>query len=913
MNKLSLNTCVSLCVFILTLSSQNLWANTDCNDIETTGIPAIECSSLLALYADTQGDEWLDNTHWNSNHPVNEWFGVLVENGHVTELKLANNHLRGRFTPDITQLTSLSILSLSDNRLEGAIPENIGALIELRELYVDNNRLNGMLPDSLGQLSHLVWMVFSGNQLSGQIPDALSQLPELRHLMLSFNRFTGSIPASLGHLPHLHYLGLDNNLLENAIPAELGQLSELEHLQLFSNKLTGSLAPELGQLTNLLFFDIDINQVSGEIPPEFGNMSSLTRLDLDHNQLTGSIPPEIGGLVNLTDLYMRHNQLTGEIPDTFSQLVNLQKCFLEENELSGTIPELFFKLPQLRWLRLQSNRFTGNLPVSLGDAPALERLFLQKNKLAGNLPHNLVNLDKLQEFNISYNMLYSTDQAVHSFLQTVSPDWDQTQTLKIENIKVQSRTVSSITVEWDKSVYQPPAGFYRVWLGNTPEGEFVSQGTTENLRSNSFQLTGLQANTTYYVRISSYVPIIERQVNTLMTDSDTLSVTTLVDPNTPEPGCFSIRSAQYQGQPVELVKTQGGLYLSLDEPEGIEEDTLELTIDRNKAEMLSSVKYFVSEGSAYNYSDFTTTDVSGILNFAEQEFEKILPIILKGDAETEEYTEIFRVHLSEPSQPDKLCDDSIEIQIKPSDYPPKMQAETWVLLELGGVFGSFIEGGVAPRKILNMPDEELVEMYSYDGGEFIEFESIAPGTTHFVLEDSDTPANKLFYDIYIGISAMNALNLETPPFQKNYDATNIDRVNIVYPMFGPESDDWLEARHLFFFLLIGDQLLQVQDTQVCSTEETTRCETHYSLTAFNPQDPFFTYRQPSWIMDLKPELSDVGGIDLTQLDFSRNGLNMRDFQVTVFEGFARNEDAFLRPSETLLQRLTWTWYPINIE
>ena len=46
-------------------------------------VPKSEKNVLLELYKSTQGQKW--NTTWDVNAPVDTWFGVTVQNGHVVE------------------------------------------------------------------------------------------------------------------------------------------------------------------------------------------------------------------------------------------------------------------------------------------------------------------------------------------------------------------------------------------------------------------------------------------------------------------------------------------------------------------------------------------------------------------------------------------------------------------------------------------------------------------------------------------------------------------------------------------------------------------------------------------------------------------------------------------------------------
>ena len=60
------------------------------------GIASPDCAALVALYEATDGDNWENNTHWLSDQPLDEWFGVTTDDdGRVTKLELGDNQLSG--------------------------------------------------------------------------------------------------------------------------------------------------------------------------------------------------------------------------------------------------------------------------------------------------------------------------------------------------------------------------------------------------------------------------------------------------------------------------------------------------------------------------------------------------------------------------------------------------------------------------------------------------------------------------------------------------------------------------------------------------------------------------------------------------------------------------------------------------
>ena len=176
--------------------------------------PQSERDALVALYNATDGGEWQQRRNWVSDAPLATWHGVTTDSsGHVTEL------------------------DLSDNGLRGNIPAELASLEKLEALYLNDNQLSGKIPPELGKLSHLVRLVLAGNDLSGEVPAELGDLPGLELLLLGDNKLSGKIPPELGKLSGLNVLALQANELSGEIPPEVGDLTNLETLFLYENEL----------------------------------------------------------------------------------------------------------------------------------------------------------------------------------------------------------------------------------------------------------------------------------------------------------------------------------------------------------------------------------------------------------------------------------------------------------------------------------------------------------------------------------------------------------------------------------------------------------------------------------------------------------------------------------------------------
>jgi len=85
-----------------------------CENTPVTGIPQAECETLIALYDNTEGNSWTNNTDWKTPSTPCSWYGVTCSGGHVIQILLDNNQLSGEI-PDLSALSKLSTLEVSNN------------------------------------------------------------------------------------------------------------------------------------------------------------------------------------------------------------------------------------------------------------------------------------------------------------------------------------------------------------------------------------------------------------------------------------------------------------------------------------------------------------------------------------------------------------------------------------------------------------------------------------------------------------------------------------------------------------------------------------------------------------------------------------------------------------------------------
>ena len=124
-----------------------LWANAECADgpllrfpqeTKAAGVDS-ECSALVDLFEATDGPHWTNSVGWSNATLLRTQccaaYGVICdESGHVTNVELLNNRLRGPIPPSVSALSSLDALELAHNMIT-SIPPEMGKLQNLTYLY----------------------------------------------------------------------------------------------------------------------------------------------------------------------------------------------------------------------------------------------------------------------------------------------------------------------------------------------------------------------------------------------------------------------------------------------------------------------------------------------------------------------------------------------------------------------------------------------------------------------------------------------------------------------------------------------------------------------------------------------------------------------------------------------------------
>jgi len=212
--------------------------------VDQPKIPDLEYQALVDIYNAMGGTKW--SNQWNiSQNNLHEgaWYGVSIENGHITGLNLNNN-----------------------SSVSGAIPASIGNL-----KYLKNLSLYG------GSYS---------KDLNTTDLNVLSELESLEYLDMRYTKIKGNIPAIWSKLKKLKTIYLNNNAI-TALPEELGELESLVTLEMSYNQIK-AFPVSIGNLANLVTINLSYNQIEVLIK-ELENLTALRTLDLSGNKIANIV------------------------------------------------------------------------------------------------------------------------------------------------------------------------------------------------------------------------------------------------------------------------------------------------------------------------------------------------------------------------------------------------------------------------------------------------------------------------------------------------------------------------------------------------------------------------------------------------------------------------------------------------
>lgn len=287
-------------------------------------------------------------------------------------------------------------------------------------------------------------------------------------------------------------------------------------LDLNNNALAGPIASQMGDLSYLQNLNLSGNALNGSLPAGLNSLTALKTLDLSQNgYLTGSLP-SLSSLTQLEELSLYNNQLSGNIPAWVGGFNHLAVLDLAGNEFSGALPVELGNLASLTILRMDTNKLNGPIPASLSNLASLTELHLSNNALYGDFPAAVASLTALTNVYVNYNCL-TANTSVGAWLSTFDPTWANTQTVPPSGLQVQEVHAPALVynLSWTPIPYQADGGYYEISSATQPGGPWFVHGQTASKSVSTYTVSGLTDGIPYYIRVRSYTPAHDSQMNNL--------------------------------------------------------------------------------------------------------------------------------------------------------------------------------------------------------------------------------------------------------------------------------------------------------------------------------------------------------------------------------------------------------------
>lgn len=359
----------------------------------------------------------------------------------INKLYLCSNKI-SLITPDIQQLSSLTLLDLRDNCLE-SVPDELASLSHLTRLELSHNKLSSLPPGLGPNLTHLSL----NNNLFNEVPSSITEMQSLlsldirensvkvlpcplpsslESLAVDENKLTSlvcenmahviNISASgnvlthvrLGNLPNLKTLSVRVNKLEFIEP--IVNCNSLQELYLGKNFL--SQIGFVNTLPGLIVLDCSDNKIA-MVPDEITRMTRLKRLDLSNNDLN-TLPPQLGNMEQLDSLVVEGNPLRTIRREIISKGTEAVKDYLRmklapPEDDSPVIPDVVVDEKMMKSKNMELDKLSlSQIDASLWDqalACGITRLSMKSSGHAA-IPDPVFSLRiTLQELDLSCNAL----------------------------------------------------------------------------------------------------------------------------------------------------------------------------------------------------------------------------------------------------------------------------------------------------------------------------------------------------------------------------------------------------------------------------------------------------------------------------------------------------------------------------
>ena len=409
--------------------------------VDQPKIPDTEYQALVDFYNAMGGANW--NNKWvtaENNLHEGAWYGVSIQNGHITGLNLNNNYnVTGAIPASFGNLKYLKNLSLYGGSYSKDLSATdlgiLSGLEALESLDLRYTKLKGVVPSSWNKLQTLKTLYLNNNNIE-DINEAVAALPLLKTVDFSYQTIT--IPTiEVGanelviNLPTLNTFlfnsngGIINNknhftLFINGVnKASNYSNSEgkliFKDIALYGIKLTDQLRivqnDGTAQGTSINYTQVVFGkpltdeefEILKKIYASTNGAQWTQKWDISQNKLHEvswyGVGTKEGHVVSLS---LAGNNLSGTLPAELPDLVYLETLNLQTNAIGGSIPSNLGNLQNLKTLNLQSNKFEGTLPV-LSGISGLKKVSVSGNLFKGTIPGHFNDFDNIEQIDLSNN------------------------------------------------------------------------------------------------------------------------------------------------------------------------------------------------------------------------------------------------------------------------------------------------------------------------------------------------------------------------------------------------------------------------------------------------------------------------------------------------------------------------------
>ncbi len=320
----------------------------------------VDSLALVAIYDETGGDNWTQNTNWKTDR-LDTWFGVTVEDGRVTGLDLSNNNLSGAILDVASGLGLLRDLNLSSNELTGI--GNVEALTSLETADVTINRLPfGAFQNLKARASEVIY----ANQ--GEVLEPIVTLEEIG-TSYEFDR-------QISGTGNVYKWFKDETRIARSVATFSEELTSFDQDGVYHVEITNAEFPDLTLISSSITLKVSslerdgiallalYNATGGDFWtngadwPNNPNVDTwegvtvsenrVTGLDLKNSNLVGTVPAALLDIINLQFLDLSGNFISG-IPD-LTRLEDLTAPNVSDNLLDFADLEVNATIPSINYL-----------------------------------------------------------------------------------------------------------------------------------------------------------------------------------------------------------------------------------------------------------------------------------------------------------------------------------------------------------------------------------------------------------------------------------------------------------------------------------------------------------------------------------------------------------------------------------